>query len=181
MFRPIHHRTDKDETEDEVPIIAPGDGYIIEKNVTPGRTVEFVCSDFRHWRSREGLDACFGASGRSGEASRQDSPHSVSLAGNQRSAYRGKIVNLGQEFDPDTRMMQVRIELDNASGRLRPEMLADAEIPFGGGRRRCWWFPSDAIQQVNGQDVVFVRTAPDRFSVRPVRVGETADGQDSDP
>jgi len=26
-----------DETEDEVPIIAPGDGYIIEKNVTPAR------------------------------------------------------------------------------------------------------------------------------------------------
>jgi len=27
----------QDETEDEVPIIAPGDGYIIEKNVTPAR------------------------------------------------------------------------------------------------------------------------------------------------
>ena len=30
----------RDETEDEVPIIAPGDGYIIEKNITPGKTVE---------------------------------------------------------------------------------------------------------------------------------------------
>ena len=37
---PIHPPNREDETEDEVPIIAPADGYIIEKNVTPGRTVE---------------------------------------------------------------------------------------------------------------------------------------------
>jgi membrane fusion protein, heavy metal efflux system len=37
--------------------------------------------------------------------------------------------------------------------------------------------PSGAVQQVNGQDVVFVRTAPDRFAVRPVRVEETSGGK----
>jgi membrane fusion protein, heavy metal efflux system len=36
---------------------------------------------------------------------------------------------------------------------------------------------SDAVQQVNGQDVVFVRTAQERFVVRPVRTGETTDGK----
>jgi membrane fusion protein, heavy metal efflux system len=36
--------------------------------------------------------------------------------------------------------------------------------------------PSNAVQQVNGVDVVFVRTAADRFTARPVHVGETADG-----
>jgi len=35
--------------------------------------------------------------------------------------------------------------------------------------------PSDAIQQINGEDIVFVRIAPDRFVVRPVRVGPTSD------
>ncbi len=165
----------KDETEDEVPIIAPGDGYVIEKNVTPGRTVDltsvtFVIGDLaKVWMlasvRQEDL-----AKLREGQAA------SVSLAGINGTAYRGKIVNLGQEFDPATRMIQVRIELNNPGGRLRPEMLADAQIPFGGGRRMVL-VPSDAIQQINGQDVVFVRTAPDRFSVRPVQVGETADGQ----
>ena len=32
---------------------------------------------------------------------------------------------------------------------------------------------SDAVQQVNGQDVVFVQAAPERFTVRPVRTGAT--------
>jgi cobalt-zinc-cadmium efflux system membrane fusion protein len=33
------------------------------------------------------------------------------------------------------------------------------------------------VQQINGQDVVFVRTSPDHFVVRPVHVGSTADGK----
>jgi cobalt-zinc-cadmium efflux system membrane fusion protein len=88
----------------------------------------------------------------------------------------GKIANLGQQFDPATRVMQVRIELRNANNALRPEMLADAEIPVG-SVKAALLIGSDAVQQVNGQDVVFVRTAPDRFAVRPVSVGETSGGK----
>lgn len=165
----------KDETEDNVPIIAPADGYIIEKNVTPGKTVElssvtFVIGDLsRIWML---------ASVRQEDLGRLRTGQSavVTLPGQDAPRLPGKITNLGQQFDPDTRVMQVRIELANADGRLRPEMLANAEIPVGGGRPLLE-VPSDAVQQVNGQDVVFVRTAPDHFAVRPVRVGETADGK----
>ena len=50
-------------------------------------------------------------------------------------------------------------------------MLATAEIPVGmiAGPLLV---PSDAVQQIDDQDVVFVRSAPDRFAVRPVRIGE---------
>lgn len=165
----------KDETEDEVPIIAPGDGYVIEKNVTPGKTVElssvtFVIGDLTTvWML---------ASVRQEDLAklREGQPASVTLAGIAGPPYRGKIANLGQEFDPVTRMIPVRIELNNPGGRLRPEMLADAQIPVGGGRRIVL-VPSDAVQQVNGQDVVFVETARGRFAVRPVQVGESAGGQ----
>lgn len=163
----------KDETEDDVPIIAPADGYIIEKNVTPGKTVElssvtFVIGDLsRVWML---------ASVRQEDLGRLRTGQSavVALPGQDGPRLPGKITNLGQQFDPDTRVMQVRIELANTDGRLRPEMLANAEIPVGGGRP-VLEVPSDAVQQVNGQDVVFIRIAPDHFAVRPVRVGETAD------
>jgi multidrug efflux pump subunit AcrA (membrane-fusion protein) len=165
----------QDETEDEVPILAPADGYIIEKNVTPGRTVElsaitFVIGDLsKVWMLASVRQEDLGKL-------RLDQSAFVTLSGQDGPRLAGKITNLGQQFDPDTRMMPVRIELANTNGRLRPEMLANAEIPVG-GRNPVVVVPSDAVQQVNGQDVVFVRTAPDRFAVRPVRVGETGDGK----
>ena len=165
----------KDETEDNVPIIAPADGYIIEKNVTPGKTVElssvtFVIGDLsRVWMfaavRQEDLDKL-----RVGQGA------FVTLPGSEGSRFPGKITNLGQQFDPETRVMQVRIELGNAGNRLRPEMLANAEIPVGGGKPALL-VPSDAVQQVNGQDVVFVRSAADRFAAHPVSVGETSGGK----
>ena len=165
----------KDDTEDDVPIISPAGGYVIEKNVTVGKTVEpsasvtFVIGDLtKVWMlasvHQEDLSKL-----REGQAAL------VTLAGMEGVRYAGKIANLGQEFDPATRMMQVRIELNNANGRLRPEMLADAEVPVGRGRPAIA-VPSDAVQQVNGQDVVFVQTAGNRFAVRTVKVGETIAG-----
>jgi cobalt-zinc-cadmium efflux system membrane fusion protein len=162
-----------DETEDEVPILAPTAGYILEKNVSPGKTVElsdvtFVIGDLsKVWMLASVRQEDLGRL-------RPDQSAYVTLPGQDGIRLTGKITNLGQEFERDTRTMQVRIELANPNGRLRPEMLADAEIPVG-GRKPVVVVPSDAVQQVNGQDVVFVRTAPDRFAVRPVRVGETGD------
>jgi cobalt-zinc-cadmium efflux system membrane fusion protein len=50
-------------------------------------------------------------------------------------------------------------------------MLANAEFTTGAGTATLL-VPQEAIQQVNGQDVVFVRIAPDRFRVRTVQTGE---------
>jgi membrane fusion protein, heavy metal efflux system len=165
----------QDETEDDVPIIAPGDGYIIEKNITPGKAialtdVTFVIGDLsKIWMLAAVHQEDLGKL-------RPGQPAAVTLPGVDGIRFPGKITNLGQEFDPVTRVIQVRIELQNVGGRLRPEMLADAEIPVSRGRSQIL-VGSDAVQQVNGQDIVFVRTAPERFLVRAVRTGETADGK----
>jgi membrane fusion protein, heavy metal efflux system len=164
-----------DPLSDDVPILAPASGYVIEKKITPGKTVDRVTDTFvlgdlsKVWMlasvRQEDL-----AKLRPGQAA------TVTLPGDPSFERAGRITNLGQQFDAETRVMQVRIELDNANGRLRPEMLANADIPIGGEKHGIT-VPSDAVQQVNGQDVVFVRTASDRFTVRPVRVGETAGGR----
>lgn len=164
-----------DETADEVPIIAPGEGYVIEKNVTPGKAVElstvtFVIGDLsKVWMLASVRQEDLGKL-RAGQSALVMLPDQEALR------FPGRITNLGQEFDVSTRVMQVRIELENVNGRLHPEMLANAEIPVG-NRKPVLFVLSDAVQQISGQDVVFVRTAPDRFAVRPVRVGETAEGR----
>jgi cobalt-zinc-cadmium efflux system membrane fusion protein len=172
---PAEPRPGQDEIEDDVPIIAPADGYILEKNVTPGKSVEissvtFVIGDLSTvWMlasiSQEDLGKL-----RLGQSA------AVTFPGDPYRRVPGKITNLGQSFDPVTRVMQVRIELNNRENRLHPEMLANAEIPIG-GRNPIIVVPSDAVQQVGDQEVVFVNTGPGRFAVRAVRVGQAADGK----
>jgi cobalt-zinc-cadmium efflux system membrane fusion protein len=163
------------EPADQVPILSPAAGYVVEKNITPGRTVApgqdaFVISDLSQvWMLASVRQDDLGQL-RVGQTA------TVTLTGLGDERFIGRITNLGQELDPTTRVMQVRIVLNNSTQRLRPEMLANAEIPIG-QTRPVLAVPSDAIQQINGQDVVFVRTGPDRFTVRPVRVGPTADGK----
>lgn len=165
----------KDDTEDEVPILAPGDGFILEKNVTPGKSVDvssvtFVIGDLsRVWMLASVRQEDLGKLHIGQSAS-------VILPGDTGHRSPGKITNLGQELDPATRVMQVRIELDNRDNKFRPEMLANAEIPMA-GRRRTVLVSSDAVQQIGDQEVIFIRTGADRFAVRAVRVGETADGK----
>jgi membrane fusion protein, heavy metal efflux system len=160
---------------DEVPIIAPESGYIIARNVTPGKTVElstdtFVIADIsKVWMLASVRQEDLGKL-RTGQTAM------VMLPGQPDAQVQGKITNLGQQFNPETRVMEVRIELANPAGRLRPEMLASAAIPLG-GKSPGVVVASDAVQQVNGQDVLFVKTAPDRFMVRAVRVGETMNGR----
>jgi membrane fusion protein, heavy metal efflux system len=164
-----------DETADQVPIIAPESGYIIEKNVTPGKTVElssdtFVIGDLsRVWMLASVRQEDFGRL-------RTGQPAFVTVPGQTNQRFSGRVSNLGQEFESATRVMQVRILLANPQNRLRPEMLASAEIPTG-NRKPALLVPSDAIQQVGGQDVVFVETAPGHYAVRLVRTGDTADGK----
>lgn len=163
----------EDETEDEVPILSPAEGFILEKNVTPGRTVEpdsvtFVIGDLSSvWML---------ASVRQEDLAKLHVGQSAYVTVGENSRLTGKIANLGQQFDPATRVMQVRIEIGNRKNTLRPEMLADAEIPIGKAKAALV-IVSDAVQQINGQDAVFVRTAPDRFVVRPVTVADTAGGK----
>jgi cobalt-zinc-cadmium efflux system membrane fusion protein len=155
---------------DLIPIKAPAGGRILQKNVTPGSTIStstdaFVIGDLSHLWMLASVDAATLSKLHIGQTA------TVTLPDVPDATYMGKITNLGQEFDPVTRLMQVRIEIRNPDNRLRPEMLASAEFTTGAGSSAVL-VPQEAIQQVNGQDVVFVRMAADRFRVQAVQLGE---------
>jgi cobalt-zinc-cadmium efflux system membrane fusion protein len=163
------------EEADLVPVSAPGSGFILKKNVSPGATAEpsmdlFVIGDLSEvWMLASVRQENLGTL-------RLGQSVAVTLAGFPGQRFSGHITNLGQELDPTTRAMQVRIALNNNESRLKPEMLATAEIPVGSVKSTLV-VPADALQQVDGQDVVFVKIAPDRFAVQSVRTGETINGQ----
>lgn len=164
-----------DETAELIPIVAPASGYVLQKNATPGMTVApatdiFVLGDPKHlW-----MLASVGQEQLSQLKVGQSAW--VTPPGGAGQRFAGRISNLGQEFDPTTRRLQVRIDIEHSGGILRPEMLATAEIAVGETRPLILIAP-EAVQQVNGQDVVFVRQAADRFTPRPVVVGSSVNGR----
>jgi cobalt-zinc-cadmium efflux system membrane fusion protein len=168
------------EFADDVPILAPESGYVIEKNITPGKAVDltaqtFVIGDLSkvwmlasvHQEDLSGL--------RVGTPAVVTLPGDT-LPGDSSQRFSGRITNLGQQFDPETRVMEVRIALDNPRNVLRPEMLANAAIPRGPAKSTLS-IPSDAVQELDNANVVFVLTSPGHFAIRPVRTAETSAGR----
>jgi cobalt-zinc-cadmium efflux system membrane fusion protein len=162
------------ENEELIPIAAPASGYVLEKNVTPGATIQpstdaFIIGDLsRLWML---------ASVRADQLTRLHIGQTavISVPDVPAESFSGKVANLGQRFDPTTRQMQIRIEFTNIGGHLRPEMLARAQLQVG-GKKAALLVPEDAVQQVNGQDTVFVRSNPDHFIMRPIQAGDSAQG-----
>jgi membrane fusion protein, heavy metal efflux system len=164
-----------EEEADEIAIRAPGSGYVLTKNVTPGTVVDatkelFVIGDLKHLWMMASVGETHLAKLRVGQTA------TVTTAAFPSEHFTGRVTNLAPELDSITRVMRVRIELENPAMKLRSEMLANAQIQIG-GTRSLLLVPSDAVQQVNEQEVVFVRRAEDRFEVRPVRLGDTINGR----
>src|SRR6266702_2002745 len=166
---------DSSDDADLIPIKSPASGRILQKNVTPGATIStsadaFVIGDLSRLWMLASVDTATLSKLHVGQTA------TVTLPDVPEATYAAKITNLGQEFDPVTRLMQVRIEIRNPDNRLRPEMLASAEFTTGDGIPTVL-VPQEAIQQVNGEDVVFVRMASDRFRVQAVKMGENVHGK----
>ena len=161
---------DNSDDADLIPVKAPAGGRVLQKNVTPGSTISpstdaFVIGDLSRLWMLASVDAATLPKLHLGQTA------TVTLPDASDATYAGRITNLGQEFDPVTRLIEVRIEIQNPDDRLRPEMLATAEFATGAGSPAVL-VPQEALQQINGQDVVFVRTATDRFRVQAVQTGE---------
>ncbi len=84
--------------------------------------------------------------------------------------FSGRIARLGDQLDAETRTVPVRIVLANPGQKLRPEMYGVAEIAAGGAEDALF-MPQSALQDLNGQAVVFIDKGDGKYAVRPVRTG----------
>jgi membrane fusion protein, heavy metal efflux system len=161
----------KSEVSDLIPIRAPASGYVLEKKTTPGSVVEpstdlFVIGELQRLWMLASVNEADWAKLRLG----QSATITVNGLPDRRAA--GKITDLGQQLDPLTRVLRVRIEFDNSKAKLRPEMLGEAQIAANTSKQALA-VPADSIQEIQEQDVIFIRTSPDHFAMRPVRTGES--------
>lgn len=159
-----------------VPIVAPFAGRIIRRNLTRGEVVEttenlFVIADLSVVWILANIPE-------------KDIPfvHSIHASGGQqvevrinaypREVFQGTITYIGDVLDPVTRTMQLRLELSNQDGRLKPEMFATIRL-FSEAQPDQLAVPEAALQRDQGKTFVFVQRNATEYELREVNVGES--------
>lgn len=87
----------------------------------------------------------------------------------------GKITAILPEAEGASRTLNVRIELPNRSGRLRPGMFA--QVALGGEARSVLLVPSEAVIRTGTRNLVMLAGKQGHYSPAEVRIGADANGQ----
>ncbi|HET8548954.1 MAG TPA: efflux RND transporter periplasmic adaptor subunit [Bryobacteraceae bacterium] len=159
---------------DNVPVRAPATGLVTDRRVTPGTVVSpgdeiaTITDPSSIWMIAAVNEADLSHL-RIGQTVR------VRVRAWPDQPFLGRVLRLGEQLDPATRTLQVRVGLPNPGGRLKPEMYATARIESTRGRNALV-VPDTAVQDVSGHKVVFVQSAPGRFQTRAVETGRNVEG-----
>jgi membrane fusion protein, copper/silver efflux system len=86
----------------------------------------------------------------------------------------GKIVFIDPVVDEMSRSVQVRVELSNSSGTLRPGMFGDVSITHAMGSGLT--VPASAVIRTGERDIAFRALASDRFAPVEVKIGSLGFG-----
>ncbi|MCO6498248.1 MAG: efflux RND transporter periplasmic adaptor subunit [Chitinophagaceae bacterium] len=87
----------------------------------------------------------------------------------------GKIAFISPEIMPDSRLSQVRIEVSNRNGKLRPGMAA--YVTFQRPVSKTPVLPLDAVIRDNDKNIVWVQTGDENFKWKEVKLGEESNHQ----
>lgn len=84
--------------------------------------------------------------------------------------FRGKVVRIGNRVEEESRTLEVRIEVNNADGRLKAGMFADVEIVTT-VQENVLLITDSALQSEGDNQIVFVALDDTKFEKRVVKIG----------
>jgi Cu(I)/Ag(I) efflux system membrane fusion protein len=154
-----------------LPIVSPVSGYVIEKYVALGSTVDpgmklySIAALDRVWVEAEVYESELPlvAVGQEAEVSFPYLPGEV---------FRGKVLFIYPFLDPTTRTGRVRIELANPRLTLKPDMYADVQLEHDLGMRLA--VPEEAVLYAGPRRFVFLDLGEGRLRPQQVQVGARA-------
>lgn len=88
--------------------------------------------------------------------------------------FKGKVISVNPVLDAQTRTNQVRAEIENQEGKLKPEMAVNANIIVILGEKLS--VPESAVLDTGLRKVVFAAREGDVLESREVRLGQKAQG-----
>jgi len=159
-------------------IRSPLNGIVIERHATAGEVVSdgsslFMVSDLsRVWIVGRVYEQDVAAA-------RVGAPAVVTLQAYPGKSWPGEVSYVGHTLDPHTRTLDIRVELDNPDGTLRPGLFGRISLsPEGDLTEQVSVIPETAVQRVEGQTLVFVATdEPGVFRPAFVTLGARARGR----
>jgi cobalt-zinc-cadmium efflux system membrane fusion protein len=159
-------------------IRSPLNGIVIERHATAGEVVSegsslFMVSDLsRVWIVGRVYEQDVAAA-------RVRAPALVSLQAYPGKSWPGEVSYVSHTLDPHTRTLDIRVELDNPDGTLRPGLFGRISMsPEGDLAEQVSVIPVSAVQRVAGQTLVFVATdEPGVFRSTFVTLGARARGK----
>lgn len=87
--------------------------------------------------------------------------------------FTGRVTNVSDLIDPATRTAKVRCVVDNRDGLLKLDMFAKVTLSTNGATD-VLAIPSDAVQTIDAETVVFIQESATRFVRRTVEIGRRA-------
>lgn len=163
----------RNEALENIPILSPSSGFVIEKNVVEGARVEAGSLVYRIADlSRVWVDA---------EVYESDLPHVrvgqpavVALPYVPNQNYRGQVDYIYPTLEGQTRTGRVRVVLDNRNLALKPDMYANVQLEVDLGERLV--VPDSAVIYTGPRRLVFVDLGEGRLRPKVVQLGVHAAG-----
>jgi cobalt-zinc-cadmium efflux system membrane fusion protein len=156
---------------------SPLQGTVVERHVSAGQSVESHLVAFRV-ANLDHLWVELAVFERSIGSIHRDDPVELKSLSNPLDVIKGRVAYVGEQVDPSTRTVSVRVEVDNTERKLRSGQAVTAKIqvsvPTKGG---VVMVPSSAVTHVDGKPTVFVADGDLKFVVTPVELG-ASDGTD---
>jgi membrane fusion protein, copper/silver efflux system len=150
-----------------IDIVAPADGFVLSRNVSPGlkfdRGTEFYrIADLRRvWILADVFD-------NDARYVRPGIRAQVSLP-NQRTTFAATVADVLPQFDTTTRTLKVRLEVDNPGYVMRPDMFVDVTLAITAPPSIV--VPVDAVLDSGLAKTVFVERGDGAFEPRKVETG----------
>ena len=161
------------EAWENVPVVSPSTGYVIDKDIVEGGRIEAGTRVYRIADlSRLWIDADVYESDL--ELVAEGQPVTVTLPYVPGRAFPGRVDYVYPTLSGTTRTGRVRVVLKNPDLALKPEMYADVEIEVDLGDRIV--IPSSAVIYTGPRRLVFVDLGEGRLRPQEIEVGAQAGG-----
>src|SRR5262249_2666761 len=153
-----------------VPILAPIDGRVVERNVNPGQVVDTsqstpwqmftIANSDRVWVDADVYDKDL-------SRVRMGQPVTIRVAALPNQQFFGRVSYIAGGVDPTAHTVKVRSEIANPEELLKNGMFADVTIATGRGAPTLL-VPVGAVQTEDDKKFVLVETAPDHYKKRTI-------------